>query len=161
LRVEAARSFGVTCLHLLRCWWSQVCSLRWRLLRCCSLLPPERMCRSGPGPRSTQYRSSRRREHAITAPLRVLSLRLHIVVISPANAPELFPGFLDDFRSAASRLNVAVAHLVEVSQGRVWPTQSWLNWWRRRGVRKRLLEGAAKLQQELGVEHPDSQVERS
>jgi hypothetical protein len=115
----------------------------------------------GPGP--TQYAVQEQPAPGTChyrAAARVVIARAHCGY-HPANAPELFPGFLEDFRSATSRLNVAVAHLVEVSQGRVSPTQSWLNWWRRRGVRKRLLEGAAKLQQELGVEHPDSQVERS
>ena len=54
----------------------------------------------------------------------VQSLRSRHTDITPANAPQLFPVFLDDFRSAAKQLNVAVADLVEVSQGRISPTQS-------------------------------------
>jgi hypothetical protein len=81
--------------------------------------------------------------------LNVQSLRSRYTDIAPSTAPQLFPAFLDDFRSATEQLNVAVADLVEVSQGRISPTQSWLNWWRRRGVRKRLLQRTAALRREL------------
>jgi hypothetical protein len=84
--------------------------------------------------------------------LRVRSLHSRFADITPATAPQLFPTFLDEFRSAAKQLNIAVANLVEVGQGRISPTQSLLNWSQRRGVKNRLLQRAVALREEIGAE---------
>ncbi|MDT5409505.1 MAG: hypothetical protein QOG14_1725, partial [Mycobacterium sp.] len=59
--------------------------------------------------------------------------------VTPQDTPERMPASNDQHRSAAKGLNVGVADLVEASQDRICPMQFWLNWWRRRGVRRQLL----------------------
>lgn len=76
--------------------------------------------------------------------LRTRSVTASFDHVAPDNATELMPAFIEQYRSAAKELNVAVADLVEASQSRISPTQSWLNLWRRRGVRKRLQWAAAQ-----------------
>jgi hypothetical protein len=88
--------------------------------------------------------------------LRVHALGACLGEVVPDNAPTLLPSFLDEFRTEAKKLNVQVANLVEVAQGRVSPTQSSLNWWRRHGVKKRLGARADALKQQLG--EPESNL---
>ena len=79
--------------------------------------------------------------------LRIRSLHAHYENITPADASVQLPLFFDEFQSAAKQLNRAVAGLVEKSQSRISPTQSGLNRWRRRGVKKRLDQRAHDLRQ--------------
>jgi hypothetical protein len=64
--------------------------------------------------------------------LQVQSLRTSFAGVTADNATERMPAFVERYRSAVQRLNVAVADLVEASQNRISPTQTVLNRWRRR-----------------------------
>ena len=70
--------------------------------------------------------------------LQVQSLRASFADVTADNATERMPAFVERYRSAVQQLNVAVADLVEASQNRISPTQTVLNRWRRRRVRRRL-----------------------
>lgn len=81
--------------------------------------------------------------------LHVHSLRSALGEILPDNAIDRMPDFIERYQAAVQQLNVAVTNLVEASQERISPTQSWPNQLRRRGVKKRLQQDAAAMQQKL------------
>ena len=81
--------------------------------------------------------------------LRVHALGSGLDEVTPQTAPDLMPTFLQEFHTRAKDLNVAVADLVEVAQGRISPTQSSWNWVRRKIVKRRLRRNAAVLRDEL------------